>query len=154
MEEIRAFINELVPFQKHVGADVIAIGDDCATAVLPDSADTLNHVGTRHAGALFLVAEAAAGAALAGALAEWITATVFVLRESRMTYRRKARGEIRAVAEFPGRELRSTVRSLAAGERFEATVTSSLQDGEGECVAEAEFTYHCRVRLTEPSGQA
>ncbi|MFI9203137.1 DUF4442 domain-containing protein [Streptomyces sp. NPDC053048] len=145
LEEIRAFVNALVPFQKLVGAEVVELGADRAVAVLPESGDTLNHVGTGHAGALFLLAEAAAGAALAGMLRERILATVFILRESRIAYRRKARGEIRAVADVPEGALPAAYPDLAAGDRFETVVTSRLQDREGECVAEAVFTYHCRI---------
>ncbi|WP_307811652.1 DUF4442 domain-containing protein [Streptomyces sp. AV19] len=145
LEEIRTVVNDLVPFQKFAGVEVTDIAAGRAVATLPDSGDTLNHVGTRHAAALFLVAEAASGAALAGALRERIAEISFVLRESAISYRRKARGEIRAVAAVPDTDLPARVAQLPPGERFEATTTSLLHDTGGEPVAEASFTYHCRL---------
>jgi acyl-coenzyme A thioesterase PaaI-like protein len=145
LEEIRAGINGLVPFQKFVGAEIVELGTECAVAVLPDSDDTLNHVGTRHAAAIFLVAEAAAGAMLASVVREKILTTVFVLRESRIAYRKKVLGEIRAVATVPEESLRAKIMERAAGERFEAVTESLLYDAAGELVAEAAFTYHCRI---------
>ncbi|KNB53275.1 hypothetical protein AC230_06950 [Streptomyces caatingaensis] len=144
-EDIRAVVNDLVPFQKFAGVEVTEIAAGRAVAALPDCADTLNHVGTRHAAALFLVAEAASGAALAGALRERIADISFVLRESRISYRRKARGEIRAVAAVPDADLPARVAQLPPGARFEAATTSLLHDAGGEAVAEAAFTYHCRL---------
>ena len=134
-----------MPFQKFVGAHVVELDTDGAAATLPDAAHLLNHVGTGHAAALYLVAEAAAGAALAGALRERVTTIRFVLRESEIRYHRKARGEIRAVAAVPGEELRARCSAFAAGERFEEVVDSLLYDPPGDHVATARFTYHCRI---------
>lgn len=124
---------------------MVELGADRAVALLPDSCDTGNHVGTRHAGALFLLAEAAAGAALAGTLRERITTSVFILRESRIDYRKKARGDIRAVANVPAGALPEGYPDLADGERFEVVVVSRLHDTDDAFVAEAEFTYHCKA---------
>ncbi|MEU7136581.1 YiiD C-terminal domain-containing protein [Streptomyces sp. NPDC046261] len=145
LEEIRAYVNELVPFQKSVGVEVVELGADRAVAVLPECGDTRNHVGTAHAGALFLLAEAAAGAALAGMLRETITTSVFVLRQSRIDYRKKARGDIRAMADVPAGALPEGYPDLADGQRFEVVVVSRLHDADDAFVAEAEFTYHCRA---------
>ncbi|MFE0047989.1 DUF4442 domain-containing protein [Streptomyces albireticuli] len=144
-EDIRAFVNEVVPFQKFVGAEVRELGPGRAVAALPDSHDMRNHVGTTHAAALFLLAEAAAGAALAGALRERVTATVFILRESRIEYRRKALGEIRAVADTPVDGIPEGYPYLPAGERFDVVVRAHLQNAEGEFLADAAFTYHCKI---------
>jgi acyl-coenzyme A thioesterase PaaI-like protein len=145
LDDIRTAINGLVPFQKFVGAHLAQLDAHGAVATLPDAAHLLNHVGTGHAAALYLVAEAAAGAALAGALRERVTTTRFVLRESEICYHRKARGEIRAVAGVPGEKLRARCSQLAVGERFEEAVESLLYDPAGDHVATARFTYHCRI---------
>lgn len=134
-----------MPFQKYVGVHLVELGADRAVATLPDAAHLLNHVGTGHAAALYLVAEAAAGAALAGALRERVTTTRFVLRASEMRYHHKAREEIRAVADVPGEKLRAKCSEMIAGERFEEVVDALLYDPAGNHVATARFTYHCRV---------
>ncbi|GHC40298.1 hypothetical protein GCM10010507_13070 [Streptomyces cinnamoneus] len=134
-----------MPFQKFAGVEVTDLADGRAVAALPEGGDTLNHVGTQHAAALFLVAEAAAGSALAGALRERITGISFVLRQSAISYDKKAGGTIRSVATVVDAHLPARVAGLAAGERFEAVARSLLHNAQGETVAEAVFTYHCRV---------
>ncbi len=144
-DDLRAAINELVPFQKFVGARLAELGADGAVATLPDAPHLLNHVGTGHAAALFLVAEAAAGGALAGALRERVTTVRFVLRASEIRYHRAARGQLRAVADVSAEDVRAKCSRLAAGERFEEVVSSLLYDPAGDHVASAQFTYHCRI---------
>ncbi|ANP53432.1 hypothetical protein AVL59_31335 [Streptomyces griseochromogenes] len=138
----------MVPFQRLVGTELVELTAERAVARLPETPETLNHVGTQHAAALFLVAESAAGAALAGALRERVLETVFVLRDSRIEYHRKALGRIQAVAVIPDGEVPVGFAEFPNGERFEALVRSELYDGEGQRVAEAAFRYHCRIRAT------
>ncbi|KUM95630.1 hypothetical protein AQI88_16310 [Streptomyces cellostaticus] len=137
-----------MPFQSFVGTELMELTAERAVARLRETSQTLNHVGTQHAAALFLVAESAAGAALAAALRERVLETVFVLRDSRIDYHRKARGEIRAVATVPDGKVTAGFTEFADGERFEAVVTSTLYDVEEQQVAEATFSYHCRIRTT------
>src|SRR5690606_13953864 len=55
-----------VPSAEHVGIVFTSISSDHAEAMLRDSPETRNHVGSQHAGALFTLGEAASGAAVIG----------------------------------------------------------------------------------------
>ncbi len=56
-------VTDYVPFNRHLGVRVAELTSERAVAVLPAAEEVGNHVGTVHAAAIFLVAEAAAGAA-------------------------------------------------------------------------------------------
>ena len=64
-DALRAQLSAAVPFAAHVGVALETIGEGTATATLEQRRDTSNHIATMHAGALFTLAEAASGAAMA-----------------------------------------------------------------------------------------
>jgi acyl-coenzyme A thioesterase PaaI-like protein len=57
---------QAVPFARHVGVELLTMGDGEASAQLAKRPEGLNHIATHHAGALFTLVEAASGAAMAG----------------------------------------------------------------------------------------
>ena len=65
-DAIKAQLSAIVPFASYVGVALGEIGEGEATATLEQSHNTSNHIATMHAGALFTLAEAASGAAMAG----------------------------------------------------------------------------------------
>lgn len=69
LEQLRAVIDSMVPFCNLVGVRVVELRPDGGVAELPDRPDLLNHMGTVHAGALFLAAEVSGAAAFSGAMA-------------------------------------------------------------------------------------
>lgn len=71
-EMIRASMTHTVPFARHVGVELTSLADGVASARLESTPDKLNHMGTFHAGALFTLAETAAGGAVAGCLAPFL----------------------------------------------------------------------------------
>lgn len=83
--------NEIVaslPFNQHVG---LAPRPD-GTLQLPDDPRLLNHVGTRHAGALFALGEAASGVALFDTLGDRLAGMMPVVRTARIDFLKPARG--------------------------------------------------------------
>ena len=95
-----SYFNNAIPFAKHVGITVIRASNGEAEALLPDQPELLNHVASQHAGALFTVAEVASGAAMASAFADVLgsASAVPLVREASISYKKIARGAIRARA--------------------------------------------------------
>src|SRR5258706_7795561 len=68
-ETIRAQMAAAVPFARHVGIELVEIVPGKGVATLDETATSVNHIGSQHAGALFTLGETASGAAMAGAFA-------------------------------------------------------------------------------------
>ena len=59
-EEIKDRLATLIPFNSHIGIEIVVIGDGTAQACLPKLRNNTNHLGLIHAAATFGVGEAAA----------------------------------------------------------------------------------------------
>ncbi len=99
-ELILEHLKQAVPFANHVGVEVLSMGEGLGEARLQERPHGLNHVATHHAGALFTLAEAASGVAMAGAFAPLLTAVRPVAANASICYRRPARGTITAAAKI------------------------------------------------------
>ena len=102
-------VTDYVPLNRHLAVRVAELTPERAVAVLPAADEVGNHVGTVHAAAIFLVAEAAAGAAFVAAFAAELGEIRFVMRSAQMAYLKPARGEIRAIAQVPATALRCSL---------------------------------------------
>lgn len=140
---IRETLGSIVPFAHHVGVRLDTVGDGNASASLPDEAFTKNHVGTQHAGALFTVAEAASGAAMAGALAPIVAEALSVVKTSSCRFLAPARGPITAMAmtRSDGADARADYELVG---RTALTVEVTLRDAEEKPVAEMTFEWVVR----------
>lgn len=144
MEAIRQIVDTMVPFNNLVGVRMTQLRPDGAVAELADRADLLNHLGTVHAGALFLAGEVSCAGAFSGAAATRIMdVRMFALRSSQVAYLKPARGRIRAAGTID-------TQALAAGlagrsqERFEMTGRALLTDDAGTLVCRLDFDYLCQ----------
>ncbi|CAO5151515.1 exported hypothetical protein [Frankia sp. AiPs1] len=140
-DRIRALINELVPFSAHLGIEVTEIDARHATVEIPDRAELTNQMGTVHAGAQFTAADIAGACAFIGATASRIGEVAWlVVRDSWSSFRRPARGLVRAVASVEEQGVR---RVLAAGpgERIELDGKAVLHDATGAQVGVFRFAY-------------
>lgn len=135
-----------VPFASHAGVEVTSVGDGTARSALVDEPFTKNHVGTHHAGALFTLAEAASGAALAGAMANVLLEMHAVVRSSTISYRKPATGVLTATASTskPGSVARS---EYASDGRTTLSVEVSIITDDGDEVA----TMNVEWVVTRPS---
>ena len=68
-EILRRRLGKIIPLNQVLGIEIVSIGDGVAQARLPFRSEVTNHIGSVHATAIFGLAEAASGAALAGAFA-------------------------------------------------------------------------------------
>lgn len=143
-EFIREMLGSIVPFATHVGVGIDRVGEGTAVATLPDAAELKNHVGTQHAGALFTAAEAASGAAMAGALSPHVADAVSVVKRSSSRFKAPARGPITATAvgTRDAGELRSEYETTG---RTAFTMQVTLTDEAGGEVAAMDFEWVVRA---------
>ncbi|MCX4091549.1 PaaI family thioesterase [Nocardia sp. alder85J] len=144
-EQIRRTVDTLVPFVNLVGVRMTELGPDSAVAEVPAQPDMLNHLGTVHAGALFLAAEVACAGAFSGAIAPRILhLRSFVLRDTRATFLRAGQGRIRAHGTVASPVLAEVV-GRRTEEQFELTGKALLRDDTGALVAKVDLEYFCRL---------
>ena len=142
-EPLKQMLTSAVPFNRHVGLEILEIGPGTASVRLPEGPQLLNHVGTQHAAALFAAAEAASGAAMAGAFADLMMQVTPLARGAQVNYLKPARGPITANARLT--EDADAIRArLAAGGKTDFAAEVQLVDGQGVTVAETTVSWHIR----------
>lgn len=99
-ELILEHLKQAVPFANHVGIELLAMDEGKGEARLQERPHGLNHIATHHAGALFTLAEAASGAAMAGTFASVLATVRPVAANASIRYLRPARGTITAAARI------------------------------------------------------
>lgn len=142
-EQLRTMLGNVVPFARHVGVEITEVGAGAASASLPEAPHLLNHVGTQHAAALYAVAEAASGAAVAGLLADVLMGVTPLARTARIAYLKPARGPITAKARVEG-DAAAMHAKLDADGKTEFAVRVDLEDAAGVQVAEVEVAWYVR----------
>lgn len=119
-----------VPFSSHVGVVIEGAAASGATARLDPAPHTLNHVGSLHGGAVFSVAAAAAGAAVAAALAPEMDGYLCVARRAELDFLRIAHGPLTARAaltDAPAEVLAQAADTGSAGFTTEAAVLDAAE---------------------------
>jgi uncharacterized protein (TIGR00369 family) len=93
-EMIRAQLNQMVPFAKHIGVDITEVGEGTAKGTLELAPEKMNHIETMHAGAVYTLGEAVSGAAMSGAFAEKILALKPVAASGKIDYLKITKGNL------------------------------------------------------------
>jgi acyl-coenzyme A thioesterase PaaI-like protein len=129
-EIIREQLGRAVPFARHAGVKLTHVESGFARAELEQTATSVNHIGTQHAGALFTLGETVSGGAMAGLFADRILEVRPIAGEAQVRFARLAKGRITAEARVAG--ARDSI--IAACERdkkvaFDVTVAMSDVDG-------------------------
>lgn len=138
---IKAQLSVAVPFAAHVGITISDIAEGTATAMLEQSHSTSNHVATMHAGALFTLAEAASGAAMAGTFFERLAAVRPVAAGATIAFLKPARGAIRASAVVEG-EKAALFAALDAEGKVRFPVAITITDAAEREVARMTVDWH------------
>lgn len=149
LEAIRRQLGRSVPFARLLGIDIDVLDHDAAHARLAAQPQLASHIGSVHAGALFGVCEAAAGAALAGAMAPVIMRTRIVVRDARIDYLKPAHGELQArarLAEDGELLLQRLLRDGRADAEVDVSACCHGADGTTVPVARASFRSHLRLQ--------
>jgi Domain of unknown function (DUF4442) len=101
-EAIRGGLEVAIPFNVHLGLQVVEVGPGRAVVRLPDDARLRNPIGSQHAGALFSAGELASDGAFAGAFVDIITELEPMTDTADISFQGIARGPIDATAVIPG----------------------------------------------------
>jgi acyl-coenzyme A thioesterase PaaI-like protein len=142
-EAVRAGLEQAIPFNKHLGLQVVEVSDGSGSVLLPDDEALRNHVGSQHAGGLFSAAEAASGAAFVGAFAERMGEITPLAKAAQIDYLKLAKGPITATATL-GEEKSELLERLDADGRVEFPVSVSLTNADGTEVATVSVDWHVR----------
>lgn len=144
-EAIRGGMAQAIPFNSHLGLEIVEVGAGRGVVRLPDAQRLRNHVGSQHAGALFAAGEAASGAAFAGTFIEVIAEIEPLARGARIDYRQIARGPITATGRLDQEHDGLLARLRDEGSvRF--TVNVELTNGAGDVVADMAVDWHITQR--------
>jgi|SRR5947209_6492583 len=147
-ETLRRALVDYVPFNRHLEIEVLVVQPGYGVVRLPDREFLRNHVGSQHAGALFLAGEAAGGAAFIGAFAAEMGDITFLMKGATISYSRLAHGDITATCRI-GHALDGVRRELAATGRARLGAEVALEDGAETSVATLVLDYS--VRRTGPA---
>ncbi|HEX3781783.1 MAG TPA: DUF4442 domain-containing protein [Pseudonocardiaceae bacterium] len=142
---LRKLIGSLVPFGTHSGVEITELGRYHAVVEIPDEPYLANHLRTVHAGALFLAADIAGACAFVGAAAKGLSNVgSFVLRDSRISFRKPALGRIRAVATMESRDI-DAVLAATGPQRLDVDGRALLYDAAGVLVGKVALDYVCTL---------
>lgn len=138
-------MSAIIPFNRLIGIELKAVEDGLGRAVLPYRPDLLNHIGTVHATAIFGLAEAASGCALAGIFAQVLSDVRPVATSSNISYLRKATTQLSALAKVvePASELRSRLESER---KVRFTVEVAVTDETGSDIASVTVEWQVSLR--------
>lgn len=142
-EQLKQMLSSVVPFNRHVGLEVLEVAPGHASVRLPEAPYLLNHVGTQHAAALYSAAEAASGGAVIGAFADRVGSITPLAREAQIKYLKPARGPITAEASIDG-DIESISETLDGTGKVDFPVAVLLRDGSGVIVAKVTVGWHLR----------
>jgi acyl-coenzyme A thioesterase PaaI-like protein len=140
---VRAGMEQAIPFNKHLGLEIVSVADGTGSVRLPDDPALLNHVGSQHAGGLFTAAEAASGAAFVGAFAERMGEITPLAKSAQINYLKLAKGPILATGTLT-EDKTALLERLDADGRVVFTIDVSLEDESGLEVATVTVDWHVR----------
>jgi acyl-coenzyme A thioesterase PaaI-like protein len=142
-EAIRGGLEQAIPFNAHVGLEVVEVGPGSGVVRLPDRSELRNHVGSQHAGALFAAGEAASGAAFVGAFAERLGELTPLAESAEIAYRKLATGAITATGRLES-DAADLLAELDADGKVRFPVEVELADAAGDVVAEMTVRWFVR----------
>ncbi len=143
-ETIGAQMAAAIPFVRHVGIALVEIAPGKAVATLDQSATSINHIGSQHAGALFTLGETASGAALAGTFAELIGNIRPLASHASIEYTKLARGTITATA-VTGNDPAVLLASLQRDKKVVFDIAVTLADASGGTVGSMSVRWQVRL---------
>jgi acyl-coenzyme A thioesterase PaaI-like protein len=145
-DALREGLQQAIPFNTHLGLEVVEISEGRGVVRLPDEEKLHNHVGSQHAGGLFAAGEAASGAAFISVFAEHMGGVTALARSAEIDYQKLAQGVITATGrlDVDARELLEQIDGEDGKAEFPVEV--AMEDQHGNQVAS--MTVHWHVRRT------
>ena len=140
-EMIKDHMSKSVPYAAHTGVALKEITAGEATAELAQTENSINHIGSQHAGALFTLGEASSGAAMSGAFAPVILEVRPVAANAEIAYKKIAKGVITAKGRLSG-SADELMQELEAAGKVAFDVNVSLTDENEDEVATMTVAWH------------
>jgi acyl-coenzyme A thioesterase PaaI-like protein len=137
-EKLAERLKTLVPFNNKLGIQLSSVSVGKAIASLPFTPQIANHLGTLHASAIFAVAEAASGFAIAGLIYPTTSGVRAFCEHGAISYRNIARGRVEAIATVESKE---EVQRLPIANKIDYTVNVSVVGKASGEVASALFKW-------------
>jgi hypothetical protein len=135
LEPLRAGMEQAVPFNGHLGLEIVEVSVGRGVARLPDEEALRNHTGSQHASALFAVGQAASGAALAAVFVEHLPRLELSPEGAEISYKKIPRGPITATGVL-GADPATLLADLDRDGQVAFGIDVSLTDDAGETVAD------------------
>jgi acyl-coenzyme A thioesterase PaaI-like protein len=128
------------PYTAHVGIDVQPSAEGIGSVTVPEGEYLNNHVGSRHAGALFSIGDAAAAALLEATFPADFVRSLAPGRE-RISYDRMAKGPLRATARLAEGTGIEGVLAIGAGRVGSFDVDVEMVDEDDRVVSHMTIEY-------------
>jgi acyl-coenzyme A thioesterase PaaI-like protein len=142
-EAMRAGLEQAIPFNQHLGLQVVELEEGRGVVRLPDEASLRNHVGSQHAGALFAAGEAASGGAFVATFGERLADVTPLAESAEITYKKIARGPITATGRL-GTSRDDLLDELESDGATQFPIAVELTNGAGDVVATMTVRWHVR----------
>ena len=143
LEPLRAGMEQAVPFNRHLGLEILEVAVGRGVARLPDDQTLRNHTGSQHASALFALGQAASGAALAAVVIERLPELELAPEAADITYKKIPRGTLTATGVL-GADPEQLLAELEREGRVAFGIDVGIVDGAGDVVAEMTVRWHVR----------
>ncbi|HEY6761283.1 MAG TPA: DUF4442 domain-containing protein [Baekduia sp.] len=143
LEPLRAGMEQAVPFNEHVGLEIVEVAVGRGVARLPDDPALRNHTGSQHASALFALGQAASGAAFVTSFVQELPQLELQPDAATINYKKIPRGVLTATGVLganPDELLGELEREGAV--RFSVDV--DVVDGAGDVVADMTVSWNVR----------
>jgi hypothetical protein len=134
-EPLRAGMEQAVPFNSHLGLEILEVSVGRGVVLLPDEETRRNHTGSQHASALFAAGQAASGAAFATTFVDHLPALDIAPDGAQITYKKIPRGPITATGVL-GADPAQLLAELASEGSVAFGIDVSLTDAAGDVVAD------------------
>jgi acyl-coenzyme A thioesterase PaaI-like protein len=143
LEPLRAGMELAVPFNGHLGLEIVEVAVGRGVARLPDNEALRNHTGSQHASALFAVGQAASGAALAAVFVDQLAELELAPEAAEITYKKIPRGPLTATGVL-GANPDELLAELGRAGQVAFGIDVSIVDGAGDVVADMTVRWNVR----------
>lgn len=143
-DAMRAGMQSAIPFNTHVGLEIVEVAEGRGVVKLPDKSELRNHAGSQHAGALFAAGEAASGAAFVGVFGDRLEQVTPLVGDAQIRYKQRAQGAITASGQV-SQDAVELLEVLDEDGEVSFCVDVDLQNAHGDTVAEMTVNWTVRA---------
>ena len=136
-------MSKIVPYAHYTGVVIEELSSEGGVTTLEQRTDVSNHIGSIHAGAIFVCGEAASGAAYGGAFVDRMMTVRPVAANAQISYLKVAKGKITARAKV--RDDHAALKAkLDEDGKVQFAVDVVIQNEDGDDVATMTVDWHVK----------